>query len=63
MLEFLISPTNLILDLDFLQKIFANIDKVLHKVKLIKLDLKNWCLNVEVIGNIKLAQLPQKKKI
>lgn len=47
----------------FYKKIFANIDKVfaqseVDKIRLIELGAKN----VEVIGNIKLAQLPQKKE-
>lgn len=46
----------------FYKKIFKNIDKVFAQSQTDKLRLEELgALNVEVIGNIKLAQLPQKK--
>ena len=46
----------------FYKKIFENIDKVFAQSQLDKIRLEELgAKNVEVIGNIKLAQLPQKK--
>lgn len=47
----------------FYKKIFANIDKVFAQSEIDKVRLEELgAKNVEVIGNIKLAQLPQKKQ-
>ncbi|WP_198305181.1 lipid IV(A) 3-deoxy-D-manno-octulosonic acid transferase [Arcobacter vandammei] len=47
----------------FYKKIFANIDKVFAQSEVDKIRLQELgATNVEVIGNIKLAQLPQKKE-
>jgi 3-deoxy-D-manno-octulosonic-acid transferase len=47
----------------FYKKIFANIDKVFAQSEIDKIRLEELgARNVEVIGNIKLAQLPQKKQ-
>ncbi len=65
MQEFLINHINLILRFRFFyKKIFENIDKVFAQSEVDKQRLQELgAKNVEVIGNIKLAQLPKRRAL